>query len=35
MSNDSSIIVIDSLELESVTGGQRVPPPGGLPGSRK
>jgi hypothetical protein len=32
MSNDSSILVIDSLELDSVTGGMPVPPPGGLTG---
>jgi hypothetical protein len=32
MSNDSSIIAIESLELESVTGGMLVPPPGGFTG---
>jgi hypothetical protein len=29
MANDSSIIDIDSLALETVTGGMPVPPPGG------
>lgn len=32
MTNDSSIIDIDSLALETVTGGMPVPPPGGIYG---
>lgn len=32
MGNDSLIIAIESLELECVTGGTLVPPPGGFTG---